>query len=103
MEEIINRIISIENKARDVLDSTNAEKEQKHQEMLTKIDRLKEKILHDANNKVQQLRQREIDEAGKKAEDYIAKSKIRFDKMKIYAENNKDKWRDELVKTVLER
>ncbi|GMQ58410.1 hypothetical protein AN1V17_28050 [Vallitalea sediminicola] len=103
MEAIINKIISIENKAREVLDTTKEEKENKQKEMLNRTKELKDKILHDANRKVKQLRQRELDEAQSEADEYIKMAKERLEKMKLYGDEKREIWSDELVKAVLER
>ncbi|GKX30843.1 hypothetical protein SH1V18_33230 [Vallitalea longa] len=103
MEAIINKIISIENKAREVLDTTNEEKDNKNKEMNRRIDELKDKILHDANRKVKQLRQRELDEAQAEADENIKKAQSKLEKMKQYGDEKREMWSDELVKAVLER
>jgi hypothetical protein len=103
VETIINKIISIENNAREVLYNTNKEKEKKHEEMIDITNKLKDKILHDANRKVEQLRKRELEEAKAKAQAYITKAEKDLENMKEYSAQHKEKWRDELLKAVLER
>ncbi|QUI24751.1 hypothetical protein HZI73_21685 [Vallitalea pronyensis] len=103
MEAIINKIISIENKAREVLDATDKEKQQKQQDMLSRAEALKEKILHDANRKVKQLRERELNEARAKAESHQAETREQLEQMKALVHAHRKQWKDELVNTVLER
>lgn len=103
MEAVINKIISIEKKAKEVLDTTNEEKDNKHKEMNKRIEDLKDKILHDANKKVKQLRQRELDEAQDEAKDIENKAQEKLERMMQYCNEKKEIWSDELVKAVLKR
>lgn len=103
MEAIINKIISIENKAREVLDATDKEKEKKRQDMIARTEELKEKILHDANRKVQELRERELNEAREEADAHASKTKEQLEKMTAFVDARGLEWKDELVRTVLER
>ncbi len=103
LEAIINKIISIENKAREVLDMTDKEKQKKRQDMIARTEKLKEKILHDANRKVKQLKERELNEARAKADANQVATREQLEKIKAFVDAHRAQWKDELVNTVLER
>jgi vacuolar-type H+-ATPase subunit H len=69
MEDVIKRIITIENKAQKVINMAEQEKINKRNDLTDKLKALEEKLNNDANRKIQQLRDRELSEAKEIAAD----------------------------------
>lgn len=103
MEDVIKKIINIEEKARAIIEAANQEKEIKEQEFDQKLSSLEEKIMGDARKKIKQLRERELNEntEAKRVSEQKCQKKIAIIEERVV--KNKDQWVSELVENVLKR
>ncbi len=101
MEEVIKKIIDIEEKAQKVVDDALEEKRLKEEEHMLKILKLEDTIVNDAKRKVEQIRIREFDEIRDKENEKILECDKKLQAMEQLAAKNMDQWVDELVKRVL--
>jgi len=101
MEEVIKKIIEIEETAQKLMEDTEKEKEEKKKEHQARIQALEEKIMHDAKRKVVQLREREALENQKMTQEKIEMCDQHLIKMAKHMKKNKDQWVEELVEAVL--
>lgn len=101
MEEVIKKIIEIEDIAKDIMDTTVAEKEQKEKEHVQQLKALEDKIVSDAKKKVEQIREREFLEIKEHEEEKVRLCEERLVKMDSEAAKKMDVWVKELVDRVL--
>ncbi len=101
MEEVIKQIIDIEDKAQGIIDEANKEKEQKELEHKKKLEALEATIISDAKEKVKQIRAREFDEIREQEEEKVRRCDRQIVEMEKYAEDNMEKWVNDLVNRVL--
>lgn len=103
MEDVIRKIIKIEDKAQAIIEAANLEKEQKKKDFEEKLVALERRIFGAAQKKVSQLREREMSEndAECQAHDYRCNDKIKV--MEAYAKEHESEWVEELVSSVLKR
>ncbi|WZL82285.1 hypothetical protein QBE53_04065 [Vallitaleaceae bacterium 9-2] len=102
MEEVIKKIIEIEEKAQSVINETLKEKERKEKEHEAKVQNLEETIISNAHRKVEQIREREFAEVNGKRQAMEKECEDRLDRMQSYANEKMDQWVDELVRRVLD-
>lgn len=101
MEEIIKKIISIEDQAQKIIDDALEDKRNQEKEHRDRVAALENKIISDAKKKVEQIREREFAEIQDAEDGKIAKCDKRLEEMRKQAEQNMSKWVDELVNRVI--
>jgi hypothetical protein len=101
MEEVIKKIIEIEDVAKEIMDVTLAEKEQNEKEHKDELIKLEEKLISDAQRKVRQIREREFLEIKAAEEAKVKRCDEQIIAMDHNAAKMMDTWVNELVKRVL--
>ncbi|PKM95505.1 MAG: hypothetical protein CVU84_05410 [Firmicutes bacterium HGW-Firmicutes-1] len=103
MEEVIQKIIYIENQAQKVMDSAEQEKLDRKNELEQSLKKMKESLLQDTNKKINTIREAEINEVKKEAQvkEAFCVSKMQ-DIQKLY-EQKSEEWAVSLVDAVLKR
>lgn len=103
MNDILNKIISIEEKAQQIIESATEEEKNIEINLKKDMDNLENDIIHRQKEKLEQLKQDEfklVEEQIKKTEQETQQKINAINKL---AEENKDQWSEELVKRVLRR
>jgi|ASRM01.1.fsa_nt_gi vacuolar-type H+-ATPase subunit H len=101
MEEVIKKIIQIEEQAQSIIKEAIQEKERKEKEHEDKIQNLHETIINNAHKKVEQIREREFEEINEKKTAMEDKCQARLSRMQDNANQQMDQWVNELVNRVL--
>jgi vacuolar-type H+-ATPase subunit H len=101
MEEVIKKIIQIEEQAQSIISEAIQEKERKEKEHEDKIQNLHETIINNAHSKVEQIRAREFEEINEKKTAMEDKCQARLGRMQDNANQKMDQWVNELVNRVL--
>ena len=102
MEEVIKKIIQIEEEAQAIIDETMKEKERKEKEHEEELVHLQASIIQNAHRKVEQIRKREFDEVNSKTANMEKKCEDRLQRIEKNADMKMDGWIDELVNRVLD-
>ncbi|NDL66533.1 hypothetical protein [Anaerotalea alkaliphila] len=103
MEEIIKKIIDIEYQAQAVLDEAKELKEQTDKELQEKLKALKLKSGMDAKLEIERYRQQELKEFQRFEEREAEKTQKILRAMEDRRREMADKWKEELVESVLKR
>ena len=103
MEEIIKRIIEIENKAQKAMKSAKEEKKAKEKEFENTLIELEEKIMEEAYSKIKQIREIELDEIENQAKEEKEKCNYVLEKMEEKHRKNAEKWKNEIVSSIIKR
>lgn len=103
MEDVIKKIIRIEEKAQTIIEGANKEKEQMEAAFEEKLDALERRVIGDAKRKVRELRERELSDNIAAREAQVDKCNRKLAEMELRVKENRDKWVDELVDNVLKR
>ena len=101
MEEVIKRIIYIENKAQNVINDAEKEKISKQNELKDRLDALEKKLMADADKKIKRLREIELSEANAIALD---SNESCTGRLKMIEQNSMDKkeiWAKNLYESVI--
>lgn len=103
MQDVIRRIIKIEEKAQAIIEGANREKEQKKRDFDDRLESLEKRIIGDAKRKVSQIRERELSENVVARDSQQEKCNGKLEMMEQRVKENEAKWVDELVANVLKR
>lgn len=103
MQDVIRRIIKIEEKAQAIIEGANREKEQKKKDFDDRLESLEKRIIGDAKRKVSQIRERELSENVVARDSQQEKCNSKLEMMEQRVKENEAKWVDELVANVLKR
>jgi hypothetical protein len=103
MEEIIKKIISIENKAQKVMSSTNVEKKEKELALKEKLQQLEKNIIENAYKKVEQIRERELAETNLEAKKETERCNNIIIRMEERASRKEKIWRKEIIDAIIKR
>jgi len=103
LEEVIKKIIYIENQAQKVMDSAEQEKLDRKNELDQSLKQLKETILDDTNKKIKTIRDAEINEVKKEAQVKEAECISRVQSIQKHYEEKCEEWANSLVEAVLKR
>lgn len=101
MEEVIKKIIKIEETAQEIMAETLKENEVKRQEAEEMLKNLEENIVGDAYRKAKQLRKRELKENAVVAKEIRGQCDGKIQAMKDKAAEKEAEWVDYLVNAVL--
>lgn len=101
MEEVIKKIIKIEEVAQEIMASTHKENERKRQEAEEKLKALEEKLLGDAHRKAKELKKRELAENAVHAKEIGRKCDEQIKAMEASAVAHEEAWVTYLVDRVL--
>lgn len=103
MEDVIRKIISIEEKAQEIIGEAIEEKANRKKEQEVKLEQLEEQILGDAKRKIDQLRTRELSENSIISEKQTILCGAKLVKMEERVEKYGEKWVEELIENILKR
>lgn len=101
MEDVIRKIIKIEEEAQTIMSTTLRENEAKRQESLERLKLLEEKILGDAIKKTKEIRKRELRENATYAKEIRSECDARLENMVVKVKKNEEEWVRYLVEKVL--
>lgn len=101
MEDVIKKIIKIEEKAQAVMSKTLKENNAKRKEADEKLAALEEQIVGHAHIKAKELRKKELRENAVYAKEIRMKCDIRLQEMEAKAAANEAAWVDYLIDKVL--
>ena len=101
LEEVIKKIIDIENRAKSIIKDTQIEKDNKYKNMETTIEEMKKDLVVRSENKITELKIRALEEAEKIAKENIIKTDNKIMEIEEYAKNNIDKWVDEIYSNII--
>lgn len=102
MEDVVRKIIDIEEKAQKVIDSALKERVEKRAELDERLKRLKQKLIQDADIKIAQIKDMELSETRDEAEALLNKCSNRIADMESHYEQSKDEWKKMLFEAVLQ-
>ena len=101
MEDIIRRIISIEDKAQSViLDARNAEHDL-NDRVEAEERKIQREIKKKAAEKCFSIKEQEEEEVRKKIDDITAKTKEQLIELEEKYSRNKEKWTDDMVRHII--
>lgn len=103
MEEVIRKIISIENEAQNIISNAEQEKQLKRNELEERLKSLEKKLMQDAHNKVIKLRETELEIAAVEAEKIVSACSSKLECIARTYDENGEKWAVELTNSVLKR
>ncbi len=103
MEDVIKKIIKIEEKAQEIMRSTHHENEVKRQVAEDQMKQLEEMIIGDAHQKIKEIREKELSENSALQQEQLEVCNKRLKKMEAKVLQNEEKWIDDLYKLILER
>ncbi|MDA3846971.1 MAG: hypothetical protein PF505_10600 [Vallitaleaceae bacterium] len=92
MEEIIKRIIFIENKAQKVINTAEQEKISKQEDLVKRLEALEEKLFKDADKKIQVMRDKELAAANSKIEGMSESCTGKLMRIEQYSKDHKEEW-----------
>lgn len=101
MEDVIKKIISIENKAQKVINMAEQEKINKRNDLKDRLDALEKKLNSDAERKIEQLRKRELSEAREEAAGKRESCTGKLKMIEQYGKDNHDTWVENLFNMVI--
>lgn len=101
MEDVIKKIIKIEEKAQEIMSTTLKENNVKRKEADEKLKALEEEIVGHAQIKAKELRKRELRKNAVIAKEIRGKCDVRLQEMEAKAAANKDQWVKDLLDKVL--
>lgn len=101
MEDVVRKIIKIEEIAQEIMASTIRENQVKRQEAQERMGELEDKILGDAKRKVKEIKKRELSENAVAAKQIGKACDHRIEEMEKKAAANEEAWINYLVDRVL--
>lgn len=101
MEDVIKKIIKIEEKAQAIMDGAISEKMRMEQDFDEKLTSLDNRIIGEAKRKVKELRERELSENSELVNAQVTQCDEKLQVMEKAVAENRDKWIDTLVANVL--
>lgn len=101
MEDVIRKIIKIEEKAQAIMDGAISEKMQMEQDFDEKLKALDDRIIGDAKRKISELRERELSENNEVMEQQKVLCENKLSVMEEAVAKNREQWVETLVNNVL--
>ncbi len=101
MEDVIKKIIKIEEEAQSIMATTLKENNVKRKELEVSLAELKEQLVGHAHIKAKETRKKELSKNAVYAKDIKLKCELRLKEMDVKANANEEAWIDYLVKQVL--
>lgn len=102
MEDVIRQIIEIEEKARNIIETTKEENEEKKLEAKKTLKAMEDEIVGSSEKKIRQLRERELQECNDVIEELADEVEQKIKQMEVKAIENEEAWVEFLVTKVLE-
>lgn len=103
MNELLKKIITIEEKAQQIVESGYDEQKEIRRCTEEDVSDLESNILHKQQTKVEQLRELEFEGVNEIVNGIMAKTEEKKKKLLDLAEQQKEAWADQLVNLVLSR
>lgn len=103
MNELLKKIITIEEKAQQIVESGYDEEKNIRTATKSDIGDLESNILHKQQNKVDQLRELEFEAVSKEVKAIEEETKEKLEKIKAKSKEQKENWANQLVAQVLSR
>lgn len=103
LEEVIRKIISIENDAQRIMDLVEKEKQDKRVALQNELKQMQEKLVRDANHKVEEIKHMELKLLKEEANEMLKDCQRKINSMQELYDKNSDQWVDEIVQSVLKR
>ncbi|NLY43781.1 MAG: hypothetical protein GX066_07405 [Clostridiaceae bacterium] len=103
MDDIIKKILEIEERAKQIVEDANCQKEKMDEEIKKEIDKMKEELQQRAKRKIQQIREKEMKEAHKKVSEIEEQSKRQLEAITVLASNKKKEWETMVINRIVGR
>ncbi|WHH61226.1 hypothetical protein [Petroclostridium sp. X23] len=103
MDAIIKKILEIEQKAQQIVDDADQEKQKIDEALELEIQDMEQEIHSKVERKIRQIREREMQEAQSRIKEINSKVKQQTESMIRYAAEKKDEWEDLLMNRIIGR
>lgn len=103
MDKLLGKILSIENRAQNLINEAKEEEKNIQDKLVNEIKQLEEDIIQKQNRKIGQLKERELDEATIESNKNNEVVNEKLKKMENISKNNMECWVDEVVTSIIER
>lgn len=103
VNEVIKKIINMEEKAQQIIDSARNEEASINKNLQDDINKMEEEIVFKQKRKISQLTEHELNEAKNEALKNEQETKEKISKMEEYADKNIENWCKELVTSIIKR
>lgn len=103
MDEIINKVLDIEDRAQKLIEDTKREKESIRNEYEKKIADMQADIRTRADKKIEAITKNENDDAKKICDDIEANAKQSVIKLSALEKANKEKWVETIYQNIIGR
>lgn len=103
MDNLIEKILNIENIAQNIINEAEAEEKNIEEKLVNEIKQLEEDIIKKQNRKIQQLKERELNEARLEADKKNENINKKLHNMESISNANMQRWVNEVVTSIIER
>ncbi len=103
MDDIIQKILQIETKAKQIIEDSHDEEQNINNELCQDIIKMQEDIWNKIERKKEQIIKKELDEASEKVEETNLKMKNKIKEMVNYAQQNRGIWEEQLIERIIGR
>lgn len=103
MENLIKKILNIENIAQNIINEAEAEEKNIEDKLVDEIKQLEEDIIKKQNRKIEQLKERELNEARLEADKNNENINSKLQDMESISNTNMQRWINEVVTSIIER
>ena len=103
MDDIIKKILEIEEKAKQIVEDANYQKKKMDEGIQKEIDKMKEQLQQRALRKIQQIREKELNEARKKVSEIEEQSRRQLESITVLAQNKKKEWETLVINRIIGR
>lgn len=103
MNELLKKIISIEEKAQQIIESAHDEKRDIEKQMEEESEHLEKDIVHKQEKKIKELQNLEFSAAEEEANKVHAHTKTQIEEMDKIANAHMEQWVEDLFKAVVSR
>lgn len=103
MDKLIEKILSIENRAQNLINEAKQEEKNIQDQLEDEIRQLEEDIIEKQNRKIRQLKDRELNEARLVADKNNEDVNNKLNDMENISNINMERWTNEVVTSIIER
>lgn len=101
MEEVVRRILQIEETAQETMNQAIQDKKEKEDAHQKRLSELQARINREAERKVRELREMELAEAQQKSEQISRDCSVRIEEMEQLSRQNMENWIEAVTKAIL--
>lgn len=103
MDIIISKIIEVEQRAQQIVEEANYEKEKNMVALQDELNHLQQEIQQRVENKIKQIKEKEMSETQKKLEELNRKFEEQERSLIQYADQHRNEWIDALLNQIIGR